>query len=100
MESRDDDRELSTLLQTWQAPEPPPTLRQRVIRERRPRWHWLLTGSIRIPVPIAVAAALLVVWVFTREPRAVPDPPGGPTVSLADFEPVPEIDLRIVGESR
>jgi hypothetical protein len=60
-----EDGELNRLLASWQTPESPVELDQRVIasyrghidRRRQPlRW---LTGSIRIPVPIAAAALLL-----------------------------------------
>src|SRR5262245_22056121 len=60
-----EDGELNRLLASWQTPESPVELDQRVIasyrghfdRKRR-RLSWL-TGSIRIPVPIAAAALLL-----------------------------------------
>jgi hypothetical protein len=103
MEERDHDTEFRQLLRTWQAPDAPASLRSRVLRQRGGWWQWLLTGSIRIPVPVALAAAaVLVVWVFTRQPAEVTGSPSGsqPTVSLADFEPVSTVDLRVVGGTR
>jgi len=100
------DHELNGLLQQWQAPGAPPHLRPPKHALRPPRWQWLMTGTIRIPVPIGLAAAigLVAVWLYSsapgREPAVVSDPPttaGQAVVSLADFQPVPEAQLRVIG---
>jgi quercetin dioxygenase-like cupin family protein len=69
-----DDQELNRLLHEWKAPDAPPHLR--LPRARRPWLGWLVTGAIRVPVPVALAALLLVaVWTAStrQEPVAVPD---------------------------
>ena len=69
-----DDHELNRLLGEWKAPDAPPHLRPR--RARRSWLGWLVTGSFRVPVPVALAALLVAaVWtVSTRtEPLATPD---------------------------
>jgi len=99
-----EDRELSKMLGEWQAPGAPPTLRDRVLPARQPWWRWLLTGTIRIPAPVALAAALAAaIWIYvaaTDRPAATGSEPGetNPVVSLADFEPVERVEPRIVGE--
>jgi hypothetical protein len=113
-----DDRELSRLLREWKAPEAPTTLDQGMRRggpsasaaaaadksgppdgPPLPWWRWLFAGTIRVPVPIAVAVALLLaVWAHTRLPGTAPLTEAEPTVSLADFEPVPQLEPRVVGE--
>jgi ferric-dicitrate binding protein FerR (iron transport regulator) len=100
------DRELSEMLAEWKAPEAPPTLRARVLPARQPWWRWMLTGTIRIPAPVALAAALVAaIWIYvaaTARPAATGSEPGetNPVVSLADFEPVERVEPRVVGESR
>jgi hypothetical protein len=96
-----DDRELNQLLQEWKAPQVPHTLRPP--RSPRPTpWRWLLTGSIRIPVPIGIAiVAAVAVWMYwtsiaaRRESPAVPE-----SVTLADFQPVERLEVRVVGAAK
>ena len=102
-----DDIELTQALREWKAPDAPPHLRPPVPETavKRRWWTWLLTGSIRVPVPIGVAAALIAAfWLLSgdsaREPAAEQPPPSQPVVSLADFQPVKEVELRVVGEVR
>src|SRR5262245_2123828 len=69
MESRQpdlpEDSELNRLLVSWRAPESSGALDQRAIESYRRHihsgrfWRRWLVGSIRIPVPIAAAAVLL-----------------------------------------
>ena len=102
-----DDRELNQLLREWKAPDAPPHLTRPDRAGRRRWWTWLLTGSIRIPVPVGVAAALLLAafWIYSTADRATPAPEPGvasrePVVSLADFQPVEEVEVRVVGERK
>jgi quercetin dioxygenase-like cupin family protein len=72
-----DDRELNHLLREWRAPDAPVHLRA---PRRQGSWlRWLLTGTIRVPVPLAFAAVLLAaLWVASswREPLSpVPSTP-------------------------
>jgi hypothetical protein len=58
------ENELNQLLRKWEAPPAPGTLRARVLPPQKSWWSWLLTGTVRIPVPIALAAAVLVaLWI-------------------------------------
>ena len=94
-----DDRDLTHLLREWKAPGAPASLSARVFGKRIPWWRWLFAGTIRVPVPVAVAIALLfVAWAYTRLPAAAPLARPEPTVSLADFEPVRQLEPRVVGE--
>lgn len=57
-----DDQELNQLLREWKAPNAPPGLR--VPRAPTSWMRWLIAGSVRVPVPAAVAALLLLaVWI-------------------------------------
>jgi hypothetical protein len=103
-----DDRELNQLLREWKASDAPPTFALRASvgkpAPKKPWWNWLLTGSIRIPVPVGVAAALLAAfWIYSVSERAAPAPEPDvasrePVVSLADFQPVEEVEIRVVGD--
>jgi hypothetical protein len=84
------DDELSRLLKRWQAPDAPESLRSRVLRRRRPfPLRWLIAGEIRVPVPVALlAACLLILAVYlTGRPKEV---------SLSDFQQVQQLQPRIV----
>ena len=83
------DDELKSMLRTWQAPPAPLSLRARVLRERRPSWTWLLSGEIRIPVPVALAALCVLIFVAYRAIRPA-------AASLSDFQQVQQFEPRIV----
>lgn len=97
-----DEKELSQLLRRWKAPEAPSSLTRRVL-PRKSAWRWLLTGSIRIPVPLGVAVAvILAVWMMLDR-RPAPEPiaqPVSSSITLADFQPVQQLEPRIVGKSQ
>jgi hypothetical protein len=101
-----DDRELNQLLRQWKAPGAPPHLRPPARPSRERWWRWLLTGTIRIPVPVGLAAVALVatVWMYStatlREPVVETPPTTQPVVSLADFQPVQEVEVSVVGDVR
>ena len=86
------DDELRSKLGTWEAPPAPETLRARVFPRRRSPFHWLLSGEIRVPVPIALAALCLLIFIAYRAMR----PPAG---SLSDFKQVQQLQPRIVRTS-
>ena len=70
-----DDRELNRLLREWTAPDAPPDLRPR--RARGSRLRWLVSGTFRVPVPVALAALLLVaLWIASTRlgPMSPPEP--------------------------
>jgi len=101
------DDELKELLKSWQAPEAPPSLERSTWERWRPRrpaalLAWLLTGTVRIPVPVCglVAAALIMsVGVALRPaPPVVQSHPQLVPVSIGDFRPVQELTMRVVRE--
>ena len=83
------DDELRSMLRTWQAPPAPETLRARVFRRRWTPFLWLLSGEIRVPVPFALAALSILIFVMYRAVRP-------PAASLSDFEQVQQFQPRIV----
>jgi hypothetical protein len=91
-----DDPKLSEILKEWQLPGAPNSLDQRVLGQRKRWWNFLLTGSIRLPVPVvvAIAAALLVMAVALIRQR--PASPTTAPVNLADFRPVSDLNVRII----
>ena len=95
-----DDKELGQLLRRWKAPETPSSLTRRVLPPKTSGWRWLITGSIRIPVPLGVAAILiLVVWMLLDR-KPAPEPiaqPVSDSSTLADFQPVRQLEPRILG---
>ena len=96
-----DEKELKELLSQWQAPAAPRSLTRRVLPPPAPWWQWLFKGSIRIPAPVGIAAAvILALWMFfgrRPEPAPVVQTPGSST--LADFQPVEQLEPTIVGGS-
>jgi hypothetical protein len=98
-----DDRELSHLLRRWDAPRAPSHLRPPTPPRRGAWWRWFVTGTIRVPVPVGLALVALVVsalWMYPasrQEPVVGTSPSAHPVVSLADFQPVQEVELRVVG---
>lgn len=60
------DVRLRELLKEWKTPETPASLEQRVLAGRESWWHFLLRGYVRVPVPVAGAAILLIVGGFWR----------------------------------
>ena len=64
------DDELKQALQQWKAPDAPESLQRRVLRE--PWWRWLLTGSVRIPVPALIAAAVFVIAFYAARAGRTP----------------------------
>jgi hypothetical protein len=83
------DDELRSMLRRWKAPPAPETLRARVFRRRTFSLRWLLSGEIRVPVPVALAALCLLILIAYRAVR----PAAG---SLSDFQHVQQFQPRIV----
>ena len=92
-----DDLKLGALLQEWQLPGAPKSLDERVLAVRRPWWRFLLTGSVRIPVPagLALAAALLIMAgaLWRQKPATAPI---ASSVSLVDFQPASDLNVRVI----
>ena len=92
-----DDFELRRLLREWHVPDAPDSLRPpRGLRPPSPWTSWL-RRDIRIPVPVAVALAVLLVWLGTTvtRDRAAPAVPPTTTDDLRGFEPVNAVNVRI-----
>ncbi|HVG72748.1 MAG TPA: hypothetical protein VM819_17670 [Vicinamibacterales bacterium] len=103
MEPLNDD-ELKHAVSSWKAPTTPDHLRNRIFGARQPWWRWVLTGSVRVPVPVCAALALFLAW-FAWQQRSLPDivPPASDRqgeVTLADFRPDTEVQARVVGALR
>jgi len=98
-----DDRELDKLLQQWQAPGAPPSLRAKILPPSQ-WWQWLTTGTIRIPVPVGIVVLLAVaalLYFRTYSPTTSQPTVAQPvkSVSLADFQPVKQLEPRIIGRT-
>ena len=92
----DDDKKLSDLLKEWQLPGTPASLDARVFGPRTPWWKLLFIGSIRIPVPVALAiAAALDDMAVALIHRPAP-PQSSTSVDLAGFHPVTDMNYRII----
>jgi quercetin dioxygenase-like cupin family protein len=99
-----DDRELNRLLREWTAPDAPPGMRPlRPPRARASRLRWLVTGTIRVPVPVAIAASLLAaVWIAAAWPRPASTPvtsgprPSGELARYALTGPLDGFDAVLV----
>jgi hypothetical protein len=91
------DEELNRILRQWDAPSAPSSLEARVLVAalKVGSWKWLLTGSFRIPVPVGVLAALLIVWVLFLGWRLTAPRPNQ-KVNFTNFQPVKELKPRII----
>ena len=101
-----EDRELKYLLGEWSPPEITSSLDQRILTSYRrqflhkPLWRRWLTGSISLPAPVAVTAALLLCatsYLAARRATNYPlEPaPTPPTIKLVEV-PFPVVQERIV----
>src|SRR5262245_11888991 len=101
-----EDRELKNLLGEWSPPDITSSLDQRILtsyRRRflhRPLWRRWLTGSISLPAPVAVTAALLLCatsYLAARKATNYPleVPPTTASVKIVEV-PVPVVQKKIV----
>ena len=92
-----DDPKLSELLHEWQVEGAPPSLDTRIAKLRRSWWSTLLTGSIRVPIPLAVAAvAALLVTTGALMRQRTERPTSVPSISLVEFRPVTDLNVRVI----
>jgi hypothetical protein len=91
-----DDPKLSELLREWRLPGAPQSLDARVLGKRMRWWSYLLTGSIRVPVPVglAIVAMLVIMAGALVRPRRVAS--ADSPVSLVDFRPVKDLNVRVI----
>jgi hypothetical protein len=93
-----DDKELKQILNKWEAPKAPARLTHRVLPQPMSWREWMFKGSIRVPVPVGVAAVVvLVLWILFGRLAPTPAPiVQAPTSStLADFQPVDQLEPTI-----
>lgn len=96
MEPGNDPR-LKRLLHQWQVPNAPDALEQRVFGQARPWWRILMSSRVRIPLPVAIAFSVALVWlavVVVRDRVPVLEPLGT-TYDLRGFQPVNSVSVRI-----
>ncbi|MDQ2710960.1 MAG: hypothetical protein M3Y24_01790 [Acidobacteriota bacterium] len=95
------DRELDDLLREWRAPSAPEALGRRVRnRDRGAWWKWLLTGSIRVPVPLTLAvAAIFIAMVFLAFIRSPGMSDGHRAIKPAGLQPVKRLEVQIIRSS-
>ena len=91
-----DDPKLSELLKEWQVPGAPPSLDARVLARRERWWSFLLTGSIRVPVPVGVAIAAILLAMSVALVRQPAVKRAESPVSLVDFRPVDDPHVRVI----
>ena len=96
-----DDQELNNLLKEWKAPGAPASLKRRVLPQPlspwKSPWQWLVKGSIRVPVPVGIAAiVVLALWFFLRQPAQPPVVQAPPGSTLAGFRPVEQLEPTLV----
>jgi hypothetical protein len=99
-----DDPQLKQLLREWKVEDAPCSLDERVLGAKQPWWKLLIGGSVRVPVPVVLGFAVLLVVMGATLGRLRPGPvPATPTVSstvnLAEFQPVRDVQVRIMGGS-
>lgn len=91
-----DDPKLSELLREWQLSGATQPLDARVAAFRRSWWSFLLKGSIRVPVPVGLAVAVVLVLMVVALVRRQTVTPGVPSISLVDFGPVNDVNVRVI----
>ena len=94
------DDELRGVLQQWKSPGAPPGLERKILASANASTvhvflQWLATGSIRVPVPLGIAAMVLLFFLAFQAARA-PKPPVG---KLSEFQTVKEFKPRIIRSS-
>ena len=99
MEPGNDPR-LKRLLHEWEVPKTPDTLEQRVLGQRKPLLSWwriLISSHVRIPLPVAIAFSVALVWltVLAVRDRIPVVEPLGTTYDLRGFQPVKSVSVRI-----
>ena len=96
MEPGNDPR-LKRVLHEWEVPKTPDTLEARVLGQRKPWWQGLMNSRIRIPLPVAIAFSVALVWLSVlalRDRIPVVEPPGT-SFDLRGFQPVKSVSVRI-----
>jgi hypothetical protein len=96
------EKELKQLLTRWESPPTPSTLHEPVLPPRTSGWRWLLSGTIRVPVPVGIALIVLVaIWLYSSVPTApkTTTPQHEEPVLMTGFKPVAQLQPVIIGRS-
>ena len=91
MEPMNDD-ELNRALREWQAPSAPAGLERRILARTRSKptlLRWVMTGSMRVPVPVVLCLVAILLVLTFRQPKP-------PVSDLSDFQQVKEFKPRVV----
>ena len=91
------DPQLRRLLREWSVPNAPISLDVRELGRPKPWWRHLMSARIRVPLPVAVAVSVLLVWlaVLTAVDRLRPVEPAGTIDDLRGFQPVSSVNVRV-----
>jgi hypothetical protein len=91
------DPQLKDLLREWQIPNAPEALEQRVFGQPRPWWRILMSLRVRVPLPVAIAFSVALVWlaVVVVRNRVPALESVGTTHDLRGFQPVNSVSVRI-----
>jgi hypothetical protein len=93
-----EDRDLNAMLREWRAPEAPGGMRERLFPAPASWWQRFWHVEIRIPLPVAICAALLLVlglWRWTV-PRPVAPGRQAEVLTFRELTPVKELKPRII----
>jgi hypothetical protein len=96
MEPGNDPR-LKQLLHEWQVPDAPASLEKRVFARPRPWWRSLMGSRVRVPLPVAVAFSIALMWLAVlavRDARPAVEPLST-SYDLRGFQPVKSVHVRI-----
>jgi hypothetical protein len=96
-----DDPQLKKLLREWKVEDAPSSLNERVLGAKQSGWKLLIGGSVRVPVPIVLGFAVLLVVMGAALVRLRPGPASAApavssTINLAEFQPVRDVQVRII----
>lgn len=91
------DDQLNDILQAWRAPRPSPPLEacslEAFRRRRGSFWRWFIAGSLRVPVPMAAAFIIVLIYSGFRLWR----PPAAPQIVVQTRTvEVPVVRERVV----
>jgi hypothetical protein len=89
------DEELNQLLSEWHAPSVPEGVAP-LPKSPTLGWQWLWKGSVRTPVPVAMAVVIALVWLalFALQRPVVPDKEF--VSNLSDFRPARVVQIRLI----